>query len=93
MRMRGTIALKTPSMTMPIRAPMMIVLVISRLLVEERRIDGQTLRGRDPLATTDDSSGTLADPGESCSLGSHPRSWFEGGAAAERWPTDCYYRV
>jgi hypothetical protein len=38
MRMRGTIAPKTPSKTMPSRTPMMIVFVMSRFLVEERRI-------------------------------------------------------
>jgi hypothetical protein len=37
MRMRGTIAPKTPSNTMPSRTPMMIVFVMSRFLVEERR--------------------------------------------------------
>ena len=39
-KMRGTSVPKTPSKTMPSRTPMMTVLVMSRFLVEERRIRG-----------------------------------------------------
>jgi len=56
MRMRGTIAPKTPSKTMPSRTPMMIVLVMSRFLVEERREESVDLGAPWFSSTTIDSS-------------------------------------